>query len=90
MVDFLDGKIENSIPARNGAQLVAVCEAAFQAIQSGRPQRPAWFKGPFRILSHEHAKMGLLLTMGDRQTEKVHRRQRVGRTFQRIGACCGG
>lgn len=42
-LDCLDGKIENPIPARNGARVVAVCEAAFQAIQSGRPQRPAWF-----------------------------------------------
>ena len=46
VVDFLDtleGKIENPIPSQVGARIVAVCEAAFKAIESGQPQRPAEF-----------------------------------------------
>jgi len=46
VVEFLDllaGEIENPIPARIGARIVAVCEAAFDAIKSGRPQRPVEF-----------------------------------------------
>jgi len=42
-LDLMEGKIENPIPARVGAKTVAVCEAAFQAIESGRPQCPARF-----------------------------------------------
>ena len=42
-LDLLDGKIENPISARGGAKVVAVCEAAFDAIKSGRPQRPVEF-----------------------------------------------
>jgi predicted dehydrogenase len=46
VVDFLnllDGKISNPIPARNGAQIVVVCEAALDSITSKRPQAPHWF-----------------------------------------------
>ena len=42
-LDLLDGKIANPIPARNGANIVAVCEAALESIRSGQPQRPHWF-----------------------------------------------
>jgi UDP-N-acetylglucosamine 3-dehydrogenase len=42
-LDLLDGKISNPIPARRGAQIVAVCEAALDAIRTKRPQSPHWF-----------------------------------------------
>lgn len=42
-LDLLDGKIDNPIPARAGARVVAVCEAALQSIRTGRPQSPHWF-----------------------------------------------
>ena len=39
-LDVLDGKMSNPIPARFGAKTVAVCEAAFASIESGKPERP--------------------------------------------------
>lgn len=39
-LDVLDGKIPNPIPARFGAKTVAVCEAAFASIASGKPEQP--------------------------------------------------
>ena len=42
-LDCLDGKTPNPIPARNGARVVSVCEAALKAIQTGQPQKPEWF-----------------------------------------------
>ena len=42
-LDVLAGKIANPIPSRDGAKVVAVCEAAINAIESGQPQRPAEF-----------------------------------------------
>ena len=42
-LDLLEGKIENPITTQAGARVVAVCEAAFKAIESGRPQRPEEF-----------------------------------------------
>ena len=54
VVDFLDlleGKVENPIPAYWGARIVSVCEAAFEAIRTKRPQTPHWFWGiPERIM----------------------------------------
>ena len=46
VVDFLDtidGNMPNPIPARVGARTVAICEAAFKAIETGHPQTPEWF-----------------------------------------------
>lgn len=46
VVDFLDaveGKIDNPIPARVGANVVSVCAAAFEANRTGKPQQPHWF-----------------------------------------------
>jgi predicted dehydrogenase len=46
VIDFLDavdGIIPNPIPARVGARTVAICEAAFVAIETGQPQTPKWF-----------------------------------------------
>ena len=42
-LDLLEGKIANPIPPIEAARTVAVCEAAFRAIQTGRPQKPDWF-----------------------------------------------
>jgi predicted dehydrogenase len=42
-LDALEGKAPNPIPARFGAKTVAVCEAAFASIASGRPQKPEEF-----------------------------------------------
>ena len=39
-LDVLDGKIPNPIPACFGAKTVAVCEAAFASIASGKPEQP--------------------------------------------------
>ena len=41
--DLLEGKIENPISARAGARVVAVCDAALEAIRTGLPQRPVQF-----------------------------------------------
>ena len=41
-LDTLDGRIENPIPARMGARVVAVCEAGLKSIHTGRPQKPEW------------------------------------------------
>ena len=41
-LDTLDGKMENPIPARVGARVVAVCEAGLESIRTGRPQKPEW------------------------------------------------
>lgn len=41
-LDTLDGRIENPIPARMGARVVAVCEAGLESVRTGRPQRPEW------------------------------------------------
>ena len=46
VVDFLDvleGKKPNPIPARFGAKTVAVCDAAFRSMASGKPERPEEF-----------------------------------------------
>jgi predicted dehydrogenase len=42
-LDTIDGKIPNPIPSRIGARTVAICEAAFKAIETGQPQTPEWF-----------------------------------------------
>ena len=41
-LDTLDGKMENPIPARVGARVVAVCEAGLESIRTGHPQKPEW------------------------------------------------
>ena len=41
-LDTLDGRIENPIPARTGARVVAVCEAGLESIRTGQPQKPEW------------------------------------------------
>ena len=41
-LDTLDGRIENPIPARMGARVVAVCEAGLESVRTGRPQTPEW------------------------------------------------
>ncbi len=41
-LDTLDGRIENPIPARMGARVVAVCEAGLESVRTGLPQKPAW------------------------------------------------
>ena len=41
-LDTLDGKMENPIPARVGARVVAVCEAGLESIRTGLPQKPEW------------------------------------------------
>jgi len=41
-LDTLDGRIENPIPARMGARVVAVCEAGLDSVRTGRPQKPEW------------------------------------------------
>ena len=41
-LDTLDGKLENPIPARIGARVVAVCEAGLESIRTGLPQKPEW------------------------------------------------
>ncbi|MXZ76177.1 MAG: Gfo/Idh/MocA family oxidoreductase [Gemmatimonadetes bacterium] len=41
-LDTLDGRIENPIPARMGARVVAVCEAGLESVRTGRPQTPDW------------------------------------------------
>lgn len=41
-LDTLDGRIENPIPTRMGARVVAVCEAGLESIRTGRPRKPAW------------------------------------------------
>ncbi|MXY50550.1 MAG: Gfo/Idh/MocA family oxidoreductase [Gemmatimonadetes bacterium] len=41
-LDTLDGRIENPIPARMGARVVAVCEAGLESVRTGRPQKPEW------------------------------------------------
>lgn len=43
-LDTLDGAIENPIPAREGANVVAVCEAALKSIKSGKPETVDWFQ----------------------------------------------
>jgi len=46
VVDFLDvleGKKPNPIPARFGAKTVAVCDAAFRSMASGKPEEPEEF-----------------------------------------------
>ena len=46
VVDFLDvleGKKPNPIPARFGAKTVAVCDAAFRSMASGKPEGPEEF-----------------------------------------------
>lgn len=42
-LDTLDGKIENPIPPRVGARIVAVCEAAMNSNKTGQPQKPVPF-----------------------------------------------
>ena len=42
-LDLLEGRIDNPIPARAGAQTVALCTAGLEAMQSGQPQRPVAF-----------------------------------------------
>jgi predicted dehydrogenase len=42
-LDLLDHKIDNPVPAREGARSVAVCEALLTSIQTGRPWRPEQF-----------------------------------------------
>ncbi|MEE2711015.1 MAG: Gfo/Idh/MocA family oxidoreductase [Gemmatimonadota bacterium] len=42
-LDTLDGKIENPIPARVGARIVAVCEAAIESNRTGQPRKPVVF-----------------------------------------------
>lgn len=41
-LDTLDGRIENPIPARMGARVVAVCEAGLESVRTGRPHKPEW------------------------------------------------
>ncbi len=41
-LDTLDGRIENPIPSRMGARVVAVCEAGLESVRTGRPQKPEW------------------------------------------------
>ncbi|MEM7344929.1 MAG: Gfo/Idh/MocA family oxidoreductase [Chloroflexota bacterium] len=42
-LDLVDGKIDNPIPARWGARIVSICEAALVSIQTKQPQKPHWF-----------------------------------------------
>ncbi|MEM7134485.1 MAG: Gfo/Idh/MocA family oxidoreductase [Chloroflexota bacterium] len=42
-LDLLDGQIANPIPARGGANIVSVCDAALASIRTKRPQVPQWF-----------------------------------------------
>ncbi len=41
-LDTLDGRMENPIPARVGARVVAVCEAGIESARTGQPQQPEW------------------------------------------------
>ena len=43
-LNLLDGKISNPIPARWGARIVSICEAALDSIRTKRPQSPHWFE----------------------------------------------
>ncbi|MEM7531787.1 MAG: Gfo/Idh/MocA family oxidoreductase [Chloroflexota bacterium] len=42
-LDVLDGKIDNPLPGKIGAQIVSVCDAALESIRTKRPQSPRWF-----------------------------------------------
>ena len=43
-LNLLDGKISNPIPARWGARIVSICEAALDSIRTKQPQSPHWFE----------------------------------------------
>lgn len=43
-LNLLDGKNSNPIPARWGARIVSICEAALDSIRTKRPQSPHWFE----------------------------------------------
>ena len=42
-LNFLSGDIENPVPSRFGAQNVAICEAAFTSMRTGKPVKPEQF-----------------------------------------------
>jgi predicted dehydrogenase len=41
-LDTIDGSMSNPIPPRESARTIAVCEAAFISIRTGKPEKPLW------------------------------------------------